>query len=310
MAEVSIGGAVGEGFSLIRKRPGVVLVWGLIYMMATAAVLALLAPGYIAMFAAFSQAAAHGAPPTLTGPAMQNMMRVQSLTYLYDIFSLLLAAVINCAVFRAVLHPRQGRWAYLRIGAPELFLFILIIGALFCFFIGMVVAMIPIGIVAAILAGAHAGAVGAIVGLAGFIAAFVVGIYLSLRVSLVGPMMVDDGKFHLTEAWALTRGKVASLFAMALVVFLILAAAELVIGLILAAIGMGVLSSMAGGLSGLPALFKQPPQQLFGKLAPLLALLAVVWVPLTGCAMAIMGAPWARAYRDLRPPRDIAETFA
>ena len=167
MAEVSIGGAVGEGFSLIRKRPGVVLVWGLIYMLATAAVLALLAPGYIAMFAAFSQAAGPRRPPTLAGPAMQNMMRVQSLTYLYDIFSLLLAAVINCAVFRAVLHPQQSRWAYLRFGAPELFLFILIIAALICFFIGLIVAMIPIVHVVGHPGRLHAGAVGAIVGLAG-----------------------------------------------------------------------------------------------------------------------------------------------
>ena len=82
-------------------------------------------------------------------------------------------------------------------------------------------------------------------------------------------MMVDDGKFHLTEAWALTRGKVASLFAMALVVFLILAAAELVIGLILAAIGMGVLSSMAGGLSGLPAPSSSRPPAAVRQVAPL-----------------------------------------
>ncbi len=42
----------------------------------------------------------------------------------------------------------------------------------------------------------------------------------------------------------------------------------------------------------------------------MLAIMAVLWVPLSGCLAAVMGAPWARAYRDLRPKRDIAETFA
>jgi hypothetical protein len=38
-------------------------------------------------------------------------------------------------------------------------------------------------------------------------------------------------------------------------------------------------------------------------------LLAVVWTPLVGCAFAIMGAPWAKAYRDL-VQADVSRTFA
>jgi hypothetical protein len=49
---------------------------------------------------------------------------------------------------------------------------------------------------------------------------------------------------------------------------------------------------------------------LLGRLAPLLVVLAVVGVPLYGCVLAITGAPWARAYRDLEPRGDVAETFA
>jgi hypothetical protein len=54
----------------------------------------------------------------------------------------------------------------------------------------------------------------------------------------------------------------------------------------------------------------QAPQAIFGRLMPMLAVMAVIWLPLSGGLLAVMGAPWAKAYRDLRPKGDIAETFA
>lgn len=309
MAEIAIGAAVGEGFSLIRRRPGAVVTWGLVQVLVTAVMMLLFAPFFLGAFGdALRQAQGAGAPQA--PPDLQTVMRMQSVSYLINFISLFFNSVIYCAVFRAVLHPDQSRFGYLRVGAPELFLFLLIIGGYIALAVGGVVAAIPIVIVAMILAGLHAAPAAAIVGIIAGIAAFVVMAYLVLRVSLVGPMMVDDGKFHLAEAWALTRGKVASLLAMGLVVFLVLIAVEMVVALILVAAGLGVVSSLAGGLRNLPVFFQQPPGVFLPKLAPLLAVLAVVGVPLGGGLLAIMGAPWARAYRDLRPKGDISETFA
>jgi hypothetical protein len=132
--------------------------------------------------------------------------------------------------------------------------------------------------------------------------------YLLLRFSLVGPMMVDDGKFHLGESWTLTRGKVGSLFVIGLLLILILLLAEIVVLAVLIAVGSVGLGAAAGGLSHLDVFFQQPPQAMLSKLAPLLVVFAVLWVPLVGCAAAIMGAPWARAYRDLTHG-DVAATF-
>jgi hypothetical protein len=151
--------------------------------------------------------------------------------------------------------------------------------------------------------------VAAIVGVVAAIAALATVVYLALRLAFVGPMTVDYGRFQLTEAWALSRGRVSSLLAIALVVFLVLIAIETVVGLILLALGLGVLASVAGGLNNLATFFQQPPQALIGRLVPMLIVFAVVLVPMYGGILAIISAPWARAYRDLRPSGDISETF-
>lgn len=308
MAEISVGEAVGEGFSLIRRQPLAVMGWGLLQIGLMGLAFALMAPMYAAII---GQALRQGQAAATVAPAdLQRMMQAQSMIYLFDIGSFAVGAVTSCAVFRAVLYPAQSRFAYLRLGPAELYLGFLLLAGSFVLGIGIVVAMIPIMIVVFALAAFHAGVVAAIFGVIAGVAAIVVLIYLALRVSLVGPMMVDEGQFRLTEAWALTKGKVAGLLAIALLLLLILLAVELVLGLLVVALGFGAVAVLAGGLQNLPLLFAQSPQTILGRLAPLLVVMGLIWIPLAGCLAAITSAPWARAYRDLRPKRDIAETFA
>jgi hypothetical protein len=306
MAEISVGEAVGEGFKLIRRRPLAVLTWGLFQTGLALLGFVLIAP----MFGEMMREAQARASGLSAAPDLQGMMRTQSLTYLIDLVNLMASAVTWCAVSRAVLRPEQGAFAYLRLGASELLLALLFFAAAIAFGVGLVVALIPIMIVVFILTATHLGAVAAIFGVVAGVAAVVVLIYMLLRISLIGPMMVDVGGLPLSQAWALTKGKVTGLLAIGLVLTVILIAGELVLSVILVAVGIGVLSSVAGGLQNLPQLFQQQPQAILGKLLPLLVVLGVIWIPISGCVMAVMGAPWARAYRDLRPNRDIAETFA
>jgi hypothetical protein len=308
MAEISIGAAVGEGFELIRRKPLSVVAWGLIQILVGGLAFALFSPLILASFGELARQAQTGVPSAQA--LSPNVVQMQSLGYLFDLGGVFANAVFYCAIFRAVIHPEQSRFAYLRVGAAELLVALLFIGTLFAFGIGVFVAMLAMVLLVGILMVAHAGFLGGLVGLAAFIASLVGGVYLVLRLSMVGPMLVDEGKLQFTDAWALTRGKVWSLFAVALVVFLIILAGELVIGLVMVAIGLGMVSSAAGGLRQLPTFFQQSPQAVIAHLAPLLVVMAVVWVPLSGCVLAITGAPWARVYLDLRPKRDIAETFA
>ena len=305
--EISIGGAVGEGFGLIRDKPLTVLAWGL----AQGGFMVLFSAILLAVYAPFIAMAVRQTPGAAPDPAMlQTMMQRQSLIYLFDLVSLMFSAVTYCAVWRAVLKPDQGRFAYLRIGASELYLALMILVASFAFGIGMVVAMIPIAIVAAILVGTHQIAAAVIFGVIAGIAAVCGLVYVMLRVSLVGPMTVDEGQLRVSESWALTRGKVVNLLAVALVLLVVMIALEIVIGLLMVVIGIGGLAAIAGGLRNVPTLFQSlPPMGIVSKLAPLLAALVLLWIPLSGAILAILGAPWARVYLDLKPPRDIASTF-
>ncbi|MFI4936440.1 MAG: hypothetical protein ACHP7N_17665 [Caulobacterales bacterium] len=312
MAEISIGSALGSGFNLIGRRPFSVLVWGLVRMALVVAAVAMLAPFYIDMFATFARSAQAGAsgPPDFSA-MMPRMMAMQGLAQLVNILQLLVGAVIYCAVFRAVLHPDRSAFAYLRVSAPELFLVVLIFAGSIALVFAILLVALPIGIVIGIVAAtSHGSGVGFAIFLPILILVLLIAILIvALRFSFVGPMMVDDGKFHLFESWNLTKGHTGSLFVIALGLFGIALVAELVLGVILFGLGAAMLGAAAGGFDHLPAFFSQPPMVIFQALAPGLIVYAVLAVPLTGCAVAIFAAPWAHAYRDLAAG-DKSETFA
>ena len=304
MAEIAVGGAINEGFSLVRRHPGAMLLWGLSRMALAVGVVALYAPVYFNIF----EAARSGAGVA----AFQNnpqIMAMQSFSYLINILQLGVSAVVSCAVWRAVLHPERSQYGYLRVSSTEFFVAVLLIGAGVVVVIGIVFAAIIATIVISLLAVMHLVWVAVIVGIAAVIAAFAALIYFGLRFSMVGPMIVEDGKFHLGESWALTKGHVGSLFMIGLLLVVVALVAEIVLVIVLVAVGAGALTAIAGGMSNIPVLFQEPPQVLFARLGPILVVAAVIWIPFVGCISAIMAAPWARAYRDLQPP-DLAATFA
>jgi hypothetical protein len=299
MAEISIAGAVGEGFGLIGRKPVTVMVWGLVRVAFAVGLLAAMAPLFIGVLEqVFIQAEA--GPTAAPNPALiSQVMNMQALSYLLQIASLFLESVLLCAVFRAVLHPERGRFAYLRIGAAEFFLAVLFIAGAIALVFGILLVMIPFAIIIGILAATHAAVAAAAVGVLAFLSIFVGLIYLGVRFAFVGPMIVDDGKFHLFESWTLTRGHAGRLFLIGLCLVGILFLAELVLGAAVLALGAAGLGVAAGGFNDLPGFFRQPPGVIVSKLAPFLVVYVLAAIPLTGCFLAIVAAPWARAYRDL-----------
>jgi hypothetical protein len=309
MAEISVGAAVNEGFALIRRAPATVVIWGLVQVGLAAAVVAVLSPVYIAMFDAVRAGAAGAGAQAVQQSINPALLQTQGLTYLVDVLEVAVGAVLYCAAYRAVLHPSQNQYGYLRLGMSELYVGALFIGAYFAFFIGVLVIAIVVGIVVGIFAVMHLVPVAILLGVAAVLAVIAAAVYLALRFSLIGPMIVDDGKFHFEDAWALTRGHVLQLLLVALVLFLIVLAAEIVLGIIFVALGVGGLAALAGGLGNLPTFFQQPGGALFARLSPLLVVAAMIWIPVAGGMNAILLAPWARVYRELKPT-DISATFA
>jgi hypothetical protein len=300
MGAISVSGAVGEGFSLIRRQPGAVALWALVTVGFLVVRVAVSLPIYLAMFA---QMARGGGTPDMTA-MLPQLQQTQALGLLLSLVSLMLGAVVTCAVFRAVLHPEQSAFGYLRVGSAEIFLFVFIIAAIIVFIIGAVVVTIPLAIMGGLIAqSAPAGA--AIFGIIAVCAVLAGVIYLLLRFSLIGPMMVDDGQFNLGAAWALTRGKVGSLFLIALLLLVVILVAEVV----LVGVGIAVLGAATVGFTQLQSLAQGPPQAIFAQLGPVLGVLGVLWLVFVAGAMPILYAPWARAYRDLKQ-NDLAAAFS
>ena len=315
MAQISIGGALGSGFGVIRRRPLLVLLWGFIPMLLAAAGLAVMAPTYLAIFGAAAQQAQSGAagtPPDMSA-LMPQMMMTSGLSWLINLGQLLVSAIINCAVWRAVLHPEKRGFAYLQLGAPELLFMVLTVAAIFALIILLFLVMIPVAILVGVTAGVsganHGGA--AAVALMIPIVMLVVAVLLvliGLRFVFIGPMMVDDGKFHFGESWTLTKGHVGALFVIVLGLIGIALVLELLIGAIMVGLGAAGFMGVIGGANGLPAFLRLTPMEMLTRLAPLIGTYFVLLIPLNGCFLAIFGAPWARAYRDLKP--DDAAAFA
>jgi hypothetical protein len=310
MADISVGAAVGAGFGLIRRRPLSVLAWGAVVVGLQLIAFALFAPAYLGIYAAMFQSLANGSGPLPTEAMLSpQAQQMQGFLQLFNFAQIFVTAVVYCAVFRAVLHPERASFAYLRVGPPEFFLMVLTFAAFIALFVAMLVVLIPLAIIIGVtVAVSHGGGAVALI-LIPMVMLFllIVGVFLALRFCFAGPMMVADGKFHLMESWTLTRGRVGQLFLIGLSLVGIFILIDIVLLAILIGVGVAAVQSL-GGLSQVAAQLRASPQAVVEKLAPLLAVYALVQIPLGGCLLAIGAAPWAKAYSDLQP--DASEAFA
>jgi hypothetical protein len=304
MSDISIGSAVGAGFSLIARRPVSVLIWGLLRVGFIVGIIAVYAPVLISIFAEAASQAQSGAAPApaqMSQSMMSHMFMLQGVGYLVQFVGLFLNAIILCAVARAVVHPERRAFASLRLGAPELFMAILAFAAGFVLIFAILIFAIPFAIAAAFLAMQHQYAIIAVVVAIAALILVLALIYIAARFAFLAPMMVDDGHFHLFDAWALTKGKVGSIILIGVCLALIALLLGMLIDVLFFALAAGALGFAAGGFNNLQAFFQQPPMAIITTLAPSLVLLAILTIPIEGCALAIFIAPWARAYRDVVP---------
>jgi hypothetical protein len=311
MAEISIGSAVGAGFQLIARKPLAVIAWGALRVAFAGVVLAIYAPILLSIFAEAlhnaqaAQAAGGadaGASQAAVSQMMSHLMVMQGAGYLAQIVGLFLSAVIYCAICRAVVHPERSAFAYLRLGAPEFYVAVISFAASFVAAFAIVICMIPFVIVVVVLAAQKLFVAMTVVIALGVLVLLAALIYVLLRFAFVIPMMVDDGQFHLFDAWSLTKGHVASLFVIGLCLVGLAIAAELV----LATLGFTAFgAAMAGHMidkQSIVAFLGLGPAAIAAQVVPWLILAALVAIPVGGCVLTILLAPWARAYRDVAPP--------
>ena len=313
MSEISVGSAVGAGFQLIGRRPVSVLVWGLLRVGLVVAILAIYAPVMMQIVAEAASRAQTGEKPSPADMSqmMSHMFLLQGVGYLLQLVGLVISSVVTCAIVRSIVHPERKAFASLRLGAPEFFIVILSFAVSFAAAFAIMLLAIPFVILGIFLGMQHLWIALAIMIAVAVLILVLGAIYVAARFAFVVPMMVDDGQFHLFDAWALTKGKVGSIVLIGLCLLLIGMVLGLLIDGVLFGVGAAALGVAAGGFNNLQAFFTQtPPQQIIMTLAPSLILLGLLLIPIQGAVMTVFIAPWARAYRDIVPASPLAPLSA
>lgn len=292
-----------EGFRIGRHHPKVMLAWALASLVISVVSSALM----VAMFGEtmgqlIEASAAQSSDPTVVLGLVNQMMGLYAV--LLPI-AVLIFAVFTGAVYRAVLRPENARFAYLRLGATELRLAVVIVALWAMMFVGTIVLSIVIGIIGAVL-GAALGASGAgggvIVGLLIvliYLAVFAGLFVFTVKFSMAAPMTFAEGRIRIFESWSATKGHFWPLLGAYILAFVL----GLMVSFLGSAIAFAVMMMLGGGSAGsIDALFRTlqadyTSLQAFFS-APMIANL-VISSFFSALTYAIFLAPPAVAYRDI-----------
>ncbi len=278
-----------EGFRLAGRRPVSFLVWTLF----NAAILG-------AILYAIQWAIGRGMRLELQRPpTAQDLMALLGPVLLYALAAMLVLLVVVsiqvCAIYRAVLRPARPGLAYLRLGGAELGLILLQIILMLLVWIAEAVC---IGVIVAVSASALQLMAKVLVGMLIGAALVALLLFLFVRLSLAGPVLVADGRLDLGKAWRLSRGRFWSLFGMGLLSLLLAAAVSMVAQALLRPFSAIILAELAPlglrlprlGWPDLPSLIQSPV---------LLGVFGVLGILAVTLQSIVQHAPWAAAYRDL-----------
>lgn len=313
MATFSVTEAVGSGFGLIGRKPLAVIAWGLVMTV----LLALPVLGLFGLlggqFLEVIETARHsGGTPDDAQIAklmalQSSMMGFNLLNWLWGTF---VRAIICAAIFRAVLNPGDSRWAYLRLGARELWLTLLfLVEAVLAFIVSIIAVLglgvlITVGIVATGGVGSGPNGVHVAVMILALLLLLLAMGWIALRLSMAGPMTFAEREFRLFESWTMTRAQDGRLIGVGLLLLLILIAMQ-ILAVVAALIAIGGAAGASGMLTDtqrLEAFFQRPPEELVATLWPWLLVGVAISTVLTSVMMTILCAPWAMIYRALATP--------
>lgn len=217
---MTVGSIIEGAFRLLRERPGAFLVWTLIYLaidigssFATVAIM----DGQVEALAA-GTASETSVAWSILGQFM-----------LVNLVTLMVAMVVYAATQRAVLRPEEGGLASLRLGMDEVRLFLLALLYVVLFY----VALFVMGIVFAMIVGGFAprGNVTTAVVLFVILSAIPCAFFY-VKLSLSFPLTLMRGRFVIGEAWNLSTGRFWTLFGAYLIIFVIIIALSLGVGLV------------------------------------------------------------------------------
>jgi hypothetical protein len=306
MAEIAINQAAFAGFGILRRKPWAPLVWSLLYAGVLGGLVIFLGGAFIQAIGKLVTLRSNGAAPP-TELILGLLGGIFSGYFLALIVFWVLGAVINMAVVRAVMEPEASAFAYLRLGAVELWLMLANFLLFILYSIASTILAIPVAIVS-IAAISMAKDAAPFVTLPFQALTWAVTIWLGLRFCMVAPMIFADRKFRLFESWSFTRGRTVRLFLVGLVIALVTAAIYLVLGGVGFAIGIPMFTQVANSITP-RAFFTETPDQIWRQVEPFLVLyILLVWIG-SAVVFPLLFAPWPDVYRQLKGG-ELAATFS
>ena len=284
-----------EGFRLARRSPLTILIWAAVYLLVTVAFV-FLAGNHLPAFIEAMEA--------IEGTAQPTPEDLQPVFAAYSAMigpmlpvSIVLGAMLNAAVARAVVRPGESAFGYLRLGMDEVRVFVvtLVIGiiiALACI-PAAIVAGIVVGIVAATLADNVGLAIG--VGMLAYVAFIAFIIWLSVRFSLAVPITVAERRFAIFDSWRMTKGHVWGLIGMTILAFVLCLVVQILASIII----MPIVYFTTDGFQALTQIEGMTPMEIARTMAPLAIAIGAFASILSSLQLAIMYAPYASAYTDM-----------
>jgi hypothetical protein len=308
MTRLDIGEALGEGFSLVGRRPLDCVIWGIACFLLTGLpsllLMGWLLPDYLSVMrevAAHPNIMSQGAAPA--GP-LALAMKVQALQPIIWLGVIAGQAVVYSAIFRAVLRPQERGFFHLELSSAELWVGLVLFVQYVCIWLTMVALAMLAALfwVPAIIAGANRSLAGweIPVGLIGALAAAAMFFWLCVRFSMGAPLSFAERRFRLFESWRLTQGSGLGLFLLYLAVVLLMAVIAIVLELVLVLIAVSLFGLNLSG-AGLQDFLQQPAGRIVAMAAPYLIGFDLVWAIVGGFFMAVIGGAWASAFRQLAP---------
>jgi hypothetical protein len=210
MTPLSPRNAAREGFGLLRREPRAFLAWAALWLATFSAAAWVVAASTPLRLAHAPQPGSFGAVAARFGPFGLVLIAMFLLVWL----------VTAVAAFRAVLHPDQRRWFFLRIGADELRLgLVTLVACVAAVGVGGAPAYLVFMLASPIMSAVPAAT--RLVAEVGVVITVWLDVWLGVRLSLIAVETYSERRFHLMAYWPLTRGRFWYLLAAYFLYFLI-----------------------------------------------------------------------------------------
>lgn len=259
MRSFSATDAAFAGFRIIRERPGLVLAWTIISFLIFLGLFLLLAIFLGGAIMSLAQLGAGQEPSTEQVLAL--MMGVLPAMLLILPLMLIYSSVMVAGVNRVVLRPEERGFYFLRLGADEMRLAVVIfVQGLASFGVNMIGNMFELAARAGSLVNSEGASLGATLLAVVFqLATAAVMVFLTIRFSLARSQSFERRQINIFGTWSLTRGRFWPMFGAYLLAGVLVAMMYILVVVLLVAAALPMIGNLTAiddisQISNLPGL--------------------------------------------------------